>query len=241
MSDLHLEMHRDDGREFLQQLVPKAETLVLAGDITMARRYEDLREVFGAIAPRWRNILYVLGNHEYYKSSPSEVARNVNRLKEEFPNVAILTNRIVTIDGQRFIGGTMWFALNERAAAFRLMMNDFNVIDDFEPWVYNENHEFVDTVMMNLRPDDVVITHHLPSPKSISRRFRGNALNDFFLHDMTGLIEAVQPRLWIHGHTHDRFDYKIGPTRVVCNPHGYPSEMDSIFKFSENFVVKLTK
>ena len=29
--------------------------------------------------------------------------------------------------------------------------------------------------------------------------------------------------LWVHGHTHDSFDYKVnGHTRVVCNPRGYP-------------------
>lgn len=240
MSDLHLEMHRDGGREFLQHLVPNADTLVLAGDVTMAKRPEDLHDIFGSLAPRWKNVLYVLGNHEYYKSSPSEVARNVNAVKKEFPNLSVLTNRIVTIDGQRFIGGTMWFERDVRAIPFKSMMNDFDLIDDFEPWVYNENHEFVDLAMMNLRHDDVVITHHLPSPRSIER-WEGSGLNAFFLHDMTGLIEAVQPRLWIHGHTHDRFDYKIGPTRVVCNPHGYPSEVDSISKFNENFVVRLTK
>ena len=29
--------------------------------------------------------------------------------------------------------------------------------------------------------------------------------------------------LWIHGHIHESFDYKIGKTRVVCNPRGYAS------------------
>jgi hypothetical protein len=28
------------------------------------------------------------------------------------------------------------------------------------------------------------------------------------------------PALWIHGHTHDSFDYLVGPTRIVCNPKG---------------------
>ena len=30
--------------------------------------------------------------------------------------------------------------------------------------------------------------------------------------------------LWIHGHTHTRFDYRVRGTRVVCNPRGYPGE-----------------
>jgi predicted phosphodiesterase len=27
--------------------------------------------------------------------------------------------------------------------------------------------------------------------------------------------------VWIHGHTHDSFDYSRNGTRVVCNPRGY--------------------
>jgi hypothetical protein len=38
---------------------------------------------------------------------------------------------------------------------------------------------------------------------------------------MEDFILQHQPRLWIHGHTHESFDYKIGKTRVVCNPRGY--------------------
>jgi len=30
-----------------------------------------------------------------------------------------------------------------------------------------------------------------------------------------------QIKLWVHGHTHDPYDYVIGETRVVCNPRGY--------------------
>jgi hypothetical protein len=28
-------------------------------------------------------------------------------------------------------------------------------------------------------------------------------------------------QLWIHGHTHDSFDYRLNGTRVLCNPRGY--------------------
>ena len=30
-----------------------------------------------------------------------------------------------------------------------------------------------------------------------------------------------QIKLWMHGHTHEDFDYVLGETRVVCNPRGY--------------------
>jgi hypothetical protein len=36
--------------------------------------------------------------------------------------------------------------------------------------------------------------------------------------------------LWIHGHTHESFDYVVNGTRVVCNPRGYaPRDLNPAF------------
>ncbi|EHP40658.1 Ser/Thr protein phosphatase family protein [Cupriavidus basilensis OR16] len=67
----------------------------------------------------------------------------------------------------------------------------------------------------------VVITHFAPSPLSISPKFAGSHLNASFVSDLRQEISAWQPALWVHGHTHDSFDYQLGATRVVCNPRGY--------------------
>ena len=34
-------------------------------------------------------------------------------------------------------------------------------------------------------------------------------------------MDGTRACLWVHGHTHDSFDYTINGTRVVCNPRGY--------------------
>jgi predicted phosphodiesterase len=36
-------------------------------------------------------------------------------------------------------------------------------------------------------------------------------------------LDLMEPRasVWIHGHTHESFDYVVNGTRVVCNPRGY--------------------
>ena len=49
----------------------------------------------------------------------------------------------------------------------------------------------------------------------------------------------LQPKLWIHGHTHDRCDYAIGNTRVVANPLGYPTEIGSQKAFEPAFQVEV--
>jgi predicted phosphodiesterase len=39
--------------------------------------------------------------------------------------------------------------------------------------------------------------------------------------DAEYLFGTGRAQLWIHGHTHDSFDYTVHRTRVVCNPRGY--------------------
>jgi hypothetical protein len=65
----------------------------------------------------------------------------------------------------------------------------------------------------------VVVTHHLPSWRSVAPRFLRAPSNAAFASDLDALFDPVT--LWIHGHTHHSFDYLAGRTRVVANPRGY--------------------
>ena len=47
-------------------------------------------------------------------------------------------------------------------------------------------------------------------------------MNGGYSSDMNDyILDHPQIRLWTHGHTHHPFDYRIGSTRIVCNPRGY--------------------
>jgi hypothetical protein len=70
----------------------------------------------------------------------------------------------------------------------------------------------------------VVITHHAPARHSIHPRFADSLLSACFVSDAQALVAASGARLWIHGHTHDSFDYRLDGTRVVCNPRGYAKD-----------------
>src|SRR5260370_709268 len=65
----------------------------------------------------------------------------------------------------------------------------------------------------------VVITHHAPHPGSIHPRYAGDPVNGAFVSDLTELV--VQADVWLHGHVHDSFDYRVGRCRVGSNPRGY--------------------
>jgi Icc-related predicted phosphoesterase len=76
----------------------------------------------------------------------------------------------------------------------------------------------------------IVMTHHAPSGRSVPEFRRGDPINAAYASDLEALIEGAQPQLWVHGHIHSSSDYRIGSTRVVCNPRGYvPSQLNAGF------------
>jgi len=69
----------------------------------------------------------------------------------------------------------------------------------------------------------VVAGHHAPSRLSTHARYADDAvMNGGYSSSLDDyIIDHPQIKLWTHGHTHHNFDYRIGSTRVVCNPRGY--------------------
>lgn len=69
----------------------------------------------------------------------------------------------------------------------------------------------------------VVVGHHSPSKMSTHPRYQHDELmNGGYSSDLSEFIlDHPKIKLWTHGHTHYKFDYMIGDTRIVCNPRGY--------------------
>jgi hypothetical protein len=104
--------------------------------------------------------------------------------------------------------------------------SDFEAIKGFVPWVYEQNRAHVAWLV---RGGDIVVTHHLPSPRSVPATYEGDPTNVFFVCDMEKLIEKRQPALWIHGHTHESCSHTVSATTVLCNPRKYPGEENARF------------
>lgn len=228
MSDIHLEFFRWASDRFIDNLDPTGvDILVLAGDIDVGPWLEPSLRAFSA---RWPQVVFVPGNHEYYQSSPDEVRQVMNTLRKEVPNLTWLDNRTAVVDGVRFAGGTLWFPKPTGATwASRRSMNDYNVIKDFEPWVYDENQRCEVLLRAKAKDTHVVVTHHIPTRHGIAPFYAQDPLNHYFCHDLTDLIEKAKPPLWIFGHTHTAMDFQVGDTRLICNPKGYPGERGPTF------------
>ena len=72
MSDTHFEFHQDHGKGFIQtlNLAQEVDVLVHAGDMCTANMLEDKIK---AICDKYPNVVYVTGNHEYYRANPKYV------------------------------------------------------------------------------------------------------------------------------------------------------------------------
>jgi predicted phosphodiesterase len=225
VSDLHLEFDKDHGKAFAQSLPVLGDVLVLAGDVLPIRRPPHVVEMLGWFCARFHQVIYVPGNHEYYKTSPAAASALLASSAREFPNLHLLDGAVTEIDGIRFVGATLWFPPTPDEAEYRPFLADFSLIDGFVPWVHEAHARHLAFLQKEVRAGDVVVTHFLPHAGSVAPQYEDSPLNRFFLAaDAQPLVEERGARLWIHGHTHVSFDYPVGKTRVVCNARGYPAE-----------------
>jgi hypothetical protein len=84
----------------------------------------------------------------------------------------------------------------------------------------------------------VVVGHMAPSKLSVHPRYQNDTLmNGAYASDLSEFImDHPQIKLWTHGHTHHKFDYMIGSTRIVCNPRGYIGYEDSADLFELQYL-----
>ena len=250
LSDLHL------GFDAMDRPLNEADAVVLAGDITRPREAVAWARGLG------KPVLYVPGNHEFYGSSIDGTLDELRRLCEGTA-VRVLDNQEIVIGRVRFLGTTLWtdFELfgdaQRRTAAkdeARRLLNDFRHIRAREssPEVFTPDDSValfsrhVTWLQGRLATDhagpSVVITHHAPTRHSIHPRFAGSLLNACFVSDAAHLLRADRVELWIHGHTHDSFDYRVNGTRVVCNPRGYARDgVNENPAFDPNFIVEVNE
>jgi len=227
ISDIHTESHSDFGVRFLEKLIiAPDETLLMLGDITPFCRTDEYERFISDVSKRAKNVLMIPGNHEYYKSAfkPKYKAEEAHFFMKEiaskYSNVKFLSNEIVELDGQRFIGGTMWYSQQKDFYGRNKHVDDLDIID-LDPWVYYQHNDFIDLIQRELRVGDIVMTHHAPSVKSSEERYKHSALQSCFVHPLDALIESRKPKHWFHGHLHVSSGYLLGETYVVCNPYGY--------------------
>lgn len=109
ISDLHLE-HRDIPVQYEDFITPSADVLALLGDI--GSPYDTkLEEFIGWCAQRFKYVVYIPGNHEYYSQYAEPhylVHERLIAICQKFMNVHLLDNKTFVVDDVVFIGSTLW-------------------------------------------------------------------------------------------------------------------------------------
>ena len=254
-SDLHLEGragHMPSASAF--RTVRGRDVLILAGDIgreTQARTF--IRRELDA-SP----VLYVPGNHEYYGFQYRKaVDAQWQALAAEHPHLHYLVAESVMIDGVRFWGAP-WYsdlwglpAQWKDADPWRLDMFERYIMDFRYPhnsvntWSLSKHLEAHLEQTEELRKQagqvDVVITHWPPTKGAIHPRYKGDALNPYFINDHEDLVRTIGAKLWISGHTHEAYDYRVGITRCIGNPTGFSGEHRQSERFRPDKVVEVER
>jgi Icc-related predicted phosphoesterase len=243
LSDLHLEFAP------FQPNNVDSDVVVLAGDVHTGKN--GIKWILKAFPER--AVIYVLGNHEFYGQ---KIPKLISEIKEvaQGTNVRVLENDSVEIGDVAFLGATLWtdFRLNGdlvlSEVAAQTGMTDFRRIRvtpsyrRFRPrdarWLHAQSLEWLAQQVEKARGRKiVVVTHHAPSPQSVTSGFQRDQLNPAYASNIEPFIAACGAALWIHGHIHHRADFTVGGTRIVANPRGYPTETHT--GFDPSFVVEV--
>lgn len=240
MSDLHLDGHADGGVSFIRSLDPTdVDVLVIAGDLSETCFWR-FTEIVQSLCARYPHIVYVPGNHEYWHSNRPMSQGVLTDVAAMFPKFHILQESTVTIDGQRFIGTTMWWADTITARMGAKKWYDFKRITGFDTWISQSIKDAQKFLDAEVKTTDIVVTHYLPLHRSIDPRFYGrDGENDncYYLNDQVHIFKRGGPKLWIHGHSHMSQFYWAGDSLVVSNPLGHPGENPT---YKDKLVIDVT-
>ncbi len=232
ISDIHTENYKT--LEDLPLSLPKANILILAGDIGNPRFFPEIYEKFlETVRPNYEKIILVAGNHEYYNVSDekkttlqnfTETHRALKNICDKH-NVIFLNRDTVIINGVMFIGCTLWSNINMKA--FELMNESDTVFTRKLHYnmAFTEDYNFLEKVLRN-NPEcpKIVITHHLPSNQLNHPRFIEHPCNSGFYTDILETLCMTNVSHWFCGHTHENSTKKIGNCQFIVNPVGYRHE-----------------
>jgi Icc-related predicted phosphoesterase len=219
------------------------DVVVVAGDT--AEGADNAFVALRHIVPEKIPILTVIGNHEYYRRCIPEELALARELAPSL-NVHLLEDDSVVLKiggtSVRFAGCTLFtdyqvFGSKNTAHAMRAALRGLNdhrlVTWTKKPWrrfrpeqaalMHSASKAFLtETLATPFSGPTVVVCHH-GHWRSAHPQFQTDILSAAYVSNLA-FIEEFQPDLFIHGHVHWSFDYRVGRTRVLCNPRGYPGE-----------------
>lgn len=227
LSDLHLEM----GTYY--NIKPKAPYLLLAGDIGYPES-QIFKDFIKQCSKKFNKVFYTSGNHEYYqtkenKKSIEEIDSIIKNICNQYNNVFYLQNEYYDLDNNiRIVGSTLWSNVintenltNDYSYIYKSDKNNITINDTIE--MFNNNKEYIQSIIQYSDKPIIIITHHLPSYKMILPKFELSEYKSYFASDLDNLFKY--PIItWVCGHSHGFNKIFINNIPCIMNGLGYPSE-----------------
>jgi predicted phosphohydrolase len=230
-SDLHLEFNQNSDYLKKYPLLPHADILLLAGDITYLRHDFFEHPFFDYISQNWEIIYWIPGNHEYY-CGIDMLAFNLDKPVEIRKNVLLINNGSINYKDYQLIFSTLWSTIDVR---YKRMIE--SQVSDFDCIVYNnkkldserfnqlhqKSFNFLkNAINQNSSRKNIIITHHLPSHQCNHLSYTGSKINSAFVSNLDEFVEKCNALVWIYGHSHRNMpETIIGNTRLLTNQLGY--------------------
>jgi predicted phosphohydrolase len=228
ISDLHLERKIKTIKFKKHHLCGN---IFLAGDIgsPLEKKYWDF---LNYLSNYYDNVFFITGNHEYWNNRYLTIDQ-INEIIEDnsskHNNLHFLNNKKINIDNHDILGTTLWSYPEN---------NLYNSID-FNKIFYKHNQRLSPKIMRklyynnvnwlksNLKSDTpkIVMTHYLPSYQFTKKYKRYIKIQSLFASDLEYIINDPI-KLWIFGHTHDRFIKEINGVPCTVNALGYKKNVE---------------
>jgi len=225
--------------------------IMVASDLHGTYKSDRFHEFLTNCKREYREVVYIMGNHEHYHGDFAEshkLLRDVCDMNSIIflDNEVDTIDDVVFIGGSLWtdlnkedprtinqISGLMNdyrvilnsnnnTSFKDNNGNFKTRASKFSPLDGI-----NEHKKLLDlihtTITNNPTGKFVVVGHHAPSKQSVKPGYEGDfVVGGAYSSDLDDFIlQHPQIQVWVHGHTHDKFDYMIGSTRIVSNARGY--------------------
>jgi len=251
-SDLHTEFGL--GHDNIRPVDMKADIVIDAGDHHPG--VKGIVELVDGFSDS--KLISIAGNHEFYgRRIVDSHYKKLEQKAEQLGSVFLQNNTYFyhkEDENIRVIGATLWTDFELNGDGFiakmraKMHLNDYNQIyGGIQRFItpeeilmeHTKSREYIRSILNTpFKGKTVIVTHHAPSRLSIPERFKFDKCNAAYASNFESWFYDYDIDLWVHGHTHDSFDYTINKTRVICNPRGYLGhELNP--KFNTKLVVEI--
>jgi predicted phosphohydrolase len=244
-SDLHIECKNDQDIDPLEYITPKANILILAGDIGSLYKIQQLKNFLNKICDCFEFVLFIPGNHEYYYIDGNEtltfsaLEQRLKNLSSEIPNLHILYRDSVLIGNICICGCTLWSNPSCPIPNFIVRIHEMTTTN------YTKHHlqdlKFIKDMIKYTTAKNyklVVVTHHPPTFKVLVDAKKRKKFISLYASNLDYLLDKDKVDTWICGHTHKNFDLLSEKRcRVLSNQKG--KAKDYVMDYKKDFIIDL--